>query len=643
MSASAANPDDRISESMIREVRERLSADRLVRRRLPGGGRLYVERRLPFLFVHREPGDALVPDAAGLVTAEAAYLIAPRAAELHDDLRRIVQAVAAVMLDAFGAFLLVELWTGGARQESAKAGGRSTVRRPTFSIISGSLEPDDATVRELARALAEIPLRPAALEVEVRTGEPRHVADLPPLLPPRLAGTRAAHAIALEVQPVHRQAKTGTPYPAVYRALRDGLSLALRKTAYHFALTHSTHEPPHFHSLGRRVAVRAARDVDRALTEISRSFDFLLQVTPVNAAGARDAFERSGFAREPEFDYRPLVVDVDDLKRQLYNLPIEQLEDPTLAHLLGDSRDELDRRITMLGDRGTPRFLYGSLAVYGTVDRPQRDLALELLQGLQRGEEIDRHDAVVDAAAFAARAEAEITWYRERHPAMASRVLVRGDVTGLLVSRGDLLIGSRLHVAEGRVDALLQHEVGTHVVTYYNGLAQPLGQLATGLAGYEELQEGLAVLAEHLSGALTIPRLRLLAGRVVAVHHLVDGATFVDTFRELTAEHGFAEAEAFQMCLRVYRSGGLTKDAIYLRGLQRLLDYLRDDGDLEPLLLGKVALAQVPALRELRWREYLRPPPLRPRYLDTDAAQERLTRLRAGSTIMDLAATTPTR
>ncbi len=40
--------------------------------------------------------------------------------------------------------------------------------------------------------------------------------------------------------------------------------------------------------------------------------------------------------------------------------------------------------------------------------------------------------------------------------------------------------------------------------------------MAIGLAGYEETQEGLAVLAEFLVGGLSPHRLRQLAVRVVA-------------------------------------------------------------------------------------------------------------------------------
>ena len=66
----------------------------------------------------------------------------------------------------------------------------------------------------------------------------------------------------------------------------------------------------------------------------------------------------------------------------------------------------------------------------------------------------------------------------------------------------------RVHAAiVQEVGALLQHEVGTHLVTHVNGSAQPIKVLGTGFAGYDETQEGLAVLAEIACGGLTAFRL----------------------------------------------------------------------------------------------------------------------------------------
>ena len=183
---------------------------------------------------------------------------------------------------------------------------------------------------------------------------------------------------------------------------------------------------------------------------------------------------------------------------------------------------------------------------------------------------------------------------------------------------------------------MIQHEVGTHVLTYINGRDQPFQQLYCGLAGSDELQEGLAVLSEYLVGGLSPPRIRLLAGRVMATRMLIDGATFIDTFRELHFRHGFSQRTAYIVTSRIYRSGGYTKDAVYLRGLVNLVKYLRNGGELAPLLIGKISIEDVPVINELQLRKVLTPSLLRPRYLDSPKSASRLNDLKNGTNIFKL-------
>ena len=52
-------------------VRTRLAAGLPVRRTLPGGGRLHIDRPLPFLCVYRVPPGQPEPGADGLVRTQA--------------------------------------------------------------------------------------------------------------------------------------------------------------------------------------------------------------------------------------------------------------------------------------------------------------------------------------------------------------------------------------------------------------------------------------------------------------------------------------------------------------------------------------------------------------------------------------------
>jgi uncharacterized protein (TIGR02421 family) len=371
--------------------------------------------------------------------------------------------------------------------------------------------------------------------------------------------------------------------------------------------------------------------VDRELADIALGYRFLLDVTPVNLVDARHRFLDRG--TPPEFRYRPLEDDVDVVASRLAKVDIHAVEDATLSHVLLAKHREVGLQIEMLRCRGSTDFLPLSTELYGAVSPILLAAAEQLLDEIR----VPTNDEgpSVDAATFARLADAEVDRYRQALPQLDVKIEVRDDGTGIMVINGDLLIASSATVPASRVNALLQHEVGTHVVTFVNGTHQPLHLLAAGLAGYEETQEGLAVLAEHLVGGLSAARLRQVAARTVAVHQMVEGASFADVHRALTG-HGVRRVSAFTIAARVFRSGGLTKDAIYLRGLIDLMSHLSAGGNLEVLCLGKMGLADAPLVEQLMTRGLLDEPVLRPRYLDDPAAQARLRQAGAVASLVDL-------
>ena len=628
-----------ISERLIADVCGRLAENNRVRRTLPHGGRLHIDRQLPFLCVYRRPVRVNDIGTQQLVEGEASFMIAPGELSMREGVRVLMRRVIEILKPCFGAFLLVEIWAGSTTAETGADGDACAVLtqlKPGFMISTKDVTELGQTVIALERGLQRIKVSKVSADVAVNGRMLGRPPGLPPLLSLAEARSLGCWMLGLEVRPIYRDTETGELYPAILRTLRRGLGGGLKQAFFTFVRTHTGIQLPHYHSLGRRAMVKEVWEVDRRLAEIGDSFDFLLQVTPINSEAAWREFQRERFGKAPVFHYRPLSAEPSELKRRLHQIPIDRIEDPTLAHLFREKQDELDRKITMLSDVGTARFLFGSLQVYGGVEPSLRILAQEILDRVPiRGRRPTERQ--LSAEAFAERATAEIQRYRDVHPDFRAEVSIQDDLySGLLVSGGDLLIGKHTRVPADRVEALVQHEVGTHLVTYYNGRAQPFRQLDLGLAGYDCLQEGLAVLSEFLVGGLNGPRLRLLAARVMAVEQLVKGATFVDAFRLLTEAYRFSRWSAYTVAMRVYRGGGLTKDTLYLHGLVEMLDYLCKGGDIEPLLVGKLAAEHIPMIRELRLRHVLRDPPFQPRYLDNPVVRERLEQLRQGVSVLDL-------
>lgn len=371
----------------------------------------------------------------------------------------------------------------------------------------------------------------------------------------------------------------------------------------------------------------ADRAIDRALADLCRRLPLLLAVTPTNVERARSEFLSAGL-EEPQFEYRPLP-DLDAASRTLDQIRPAEGVDPVLSHLFVAKHRELRTRIALLRARNSPASLAASLELFGHVDDTLVATATALL------EEPYLRDVgpTITALQFANHARREVERYRRACATWEGRVLLREDVSGVLVEQGDLLIGAGTVIATSRIQPLLHHEVGTHMLTHANGTAQPLRLLSVGLAGYDELQEALGVLAEYLSGGLNQSRIRVMAARVIAARRRIDGLSFRNTFDDLVA-HGLSRGAAFATTMRAYRAGGVTKDAVYLRGLLRLADVLAAGEDIAPLYVGKLSFEAAPLLEDLTGRGVLVPPPVLPRILVADTAHRRLEDLRNGVGIL---------
>ncbi len=162
--------------------------------------------------------------------------------------------------------------------------------------------------------------------------------------------------------------------------------------------------------------------------------------------------------------------------------------------------------------------------------------------------------------------------------------------------------------SERDLQQLVQHEAFIHIGSSLNGRKQSgLPLLAAGHPGTTRTQEGLAVFAEMISGAMDPARMRRLANRVIAIHMATEGADFLDLYR-FFLDHGNESQQAFESARRVVRGGLLsggapfTKDVVYLEGLLGVHNFLRATvqfGRLDCLHLlfcGKLDIEDLPAM-----------------------------------------------
>ena len=617
-------------EVIAEVVHSRLLKNRRVRRNLPEHGRIRIDRQLPFLCIYRQPFDRPDPGTRELVTTEAAYLFGTGKREHHRGIMSLCQNINLAMAEQFGPFLIIEIWS---QPQPPPAGELA------FGIVTPDAQSIPSTVSALQRTLENIQIFGRKTVVSIRECHEIQPPGLEPLEAVcSKAGPEGCCQIGLAISPVYRDADDGTLFPLVLNDLRKQLAIAIRQSVAEFTGTTSKSaasiDAAAFHMLGPSSLVKAAKFIDQRLREVSESFDFLLQVTPINADAALEEFQSGGFKTLPTLHYRPLPFHPNLIKRRLFDIEIERIEDPTLAHLCWEKQEQLDLQLTALREIGSPDFLYSSLQLYGEPDENLLELARNIISRLPDTTCNTETTECLQADQLLDRVRAEFDYYRSRLPEFDASVVISDEiVSGIMVSRDRLIISPTVKLSARRVEGLMHHEVGTHLLTYFNGRCQPFQQLYAGLSGYEELQEGLAVLAECLVGGMTTTRWRTLAARVFAVHSMVSGASFADTYALLHEEASFSELQAFRIALRVYRGGGLTKDLIYLRGLCGVMKYLAAGHDIEPLYIGKIGLQHIPLVQEMRRRKIIVPPGVLPRFCEDDEFRTRLEAIRHKSVL----------
>ena len=623
-----------ITDEFIQNVCEKIRKNKAVRMDLPGWGRVHIDRQLPFLCLYRLPTNRSDAGTDKFVLAEASYIIADEA--LTDNgLGKLVEAIGKTINEECGAFLLVEVWSMCMPEE--ESGSSPQNHREAFTIVSkkrGLLTPEIETMKN---RLSQIKIDDLKATVGIKYTTDIRPQEMQPIIDTRnLSGTNS-YMLGLAIKPIYHDQTGVELYPFELSKLQKCISKTLKKTFFTFVKKHTTAVTSDYRELGRKGVTEAVYEIDEAMAKLEDSFDFLLQVSPVNSKEAWKEFQASEFRETPAFYYRPRPFDPSLVKRELFKIPIEEIEDPVLSEIFIEKRDEIDRKLTMLNDRGTANFLHGSIQVYGGVEEDLLKTSMEILEAISNVKTDKKPKEMADAIEFARAAKKEIAYYKKICPAVDAKVEIRDDIaSGAMVSAGNFLIYRWSSFPKDRIEALIHHEIGTHVLTYFNGLSQPFKQLHTGLKGYDEMQEGIAVLSEYLCGGLTLNRIKILAARVVAVHTMINGATFVETFHLLKNEYGLSPKTAFTVTTRVFRGGGLTKDAVYLRGFLHIFDYLKDGGKLDLLFVGKIAANHIPLIQELLLRKILIKPPLSPRYLEDEEALKRLEMIRNGHSILDI-------
>lgn len=611
-----------LSEQSIETIIKKLKNGEEINATLPGNGVLHIEKSLPYLVIYRNRNDD--HGTSRMVTSESSFLLIGN--EDFKGYQNLLFHISDLLSTEFESYMLFEMYSGKIDSNTFVIKGPADKLPKTLEVLKKELD----NINSIYSGLY--------LKAEIKNTTRRHAEVDKALMSISEAKKCGALLVGLEIPPVY-QNKDGNLYPVFFRKFRDYIIPAIHKSIFHFIRVQTQFGVASYNSLGRKYLKDKVFDIDKKLSKIERSFQFLWLVSPANIHNIKETFFKSNYEKVLDYHYRLLPIDPDILKRELYNLEIEEIDDPAMSHLFQEKREELDLKISMLHERGTKEFFFNGVNLYGGIDKKLHEAAEQILRDVPERDIHNHPEEMLDSKRFSSLARKEFDYFREQNNNFKCKVHIREDVNIMMVSHGELYIPKDYQMNKTEAKGLIQHEVGTHVLTYFNGSQQPLEQLCIGLADYDPLQEGLAVLAEYLVDGLPGNRLRTLAGRVIASSNLMNGGGFREIFDSLYKKYNFSPERAFNITSRIMQGGGFIKDVVYLKGLVHLRGYLQNGGDHDSLLAGKFALKHKPIIKELTERKVLNKGTLRPSYMITEDYKKRLKLIRDGLPISQM--TTP--
>lgn len=345
-------------------------------------------------------------------------------------------------------------------------------------------------------------------------------------------------------------------------------------------------------------------EIDRKLDVLVKKVELLNYINPLNIEEEKERFFKNKYTENPNFIYPKVDFDSFQLQRELFALPIEDIEDDVVRSLYEDIIYEYSGLIECITTIGKgKKFYYNSLKSFGTPTENDVDNAKFILHfddEINIEESLPRYDVHETEQLFRTYSKQYDFTYEIIHSDKLSAI-------AMVLSNDKTLVLNKNHTfSENDIQILTNHEIGVHMVTTMNSLQNELKIFSHGFPNNVETQEGLAVYSEFMSDSITLARLKQIAYRVIAVDSLEKGYDFKQTFKLLFNNYDLTKLTAFNIALRVHRGGGFTKDYLYLTGLKKIYNYAKNK-DLNLLLTGKTSLEYEESIAYLITNNYAKP------------------------------------
>ena len=411
--------------------------------------------------------------------------------------------------------------------------------------------------------------------------------------------------LATEIKKVYCNETTGEDFPEIIALLRQSFKEAVIQNAQFFSEQETNWKSTVTAHLLDKRKDRDLITLDKKLHRMLRSFELLAFVNPINTAAEQRRFAKNKYNELPSFKYSPIKVSPFELKQSLSSLQTAKISDVSIRYMYETVINSYFDKIDLLASLNTKKFLYNSLRYFGRPSKQDIQNANYLLHLPAIPSEPDRAPYLPTEQAMGLFKDALEAYGISCKIELSNKVISQVMV---LNSRQTILIRPDAKFTIKDANALIEHEIGVHMVTTQNSNLQQLKLFNLGLPVNTRTQEGLAILSEYLSGNITLKRLRKLAMRVIVTDMMCNGADFIECFDYLNRDLNVGSSDAYTIVTRIFRGGGFTKDYLYLSGFVQTLKLWKDHVSFKPLLIGKTSMDFYDLIEEMIQRDMISHP-----------------------------------
>jgi len=352
--------------------------------------------------------------------------------------------------------------------------------------------------------------------------------------------------------------------------------------------------------------------IDDELVSIDSEIKLLSHLKPINLKSEHTKFLVDP-TYNPQFEYTPLKFDTQNLYTRLKRL---EYPDTPIGTLWGKKADEITRKIKLIESRGTKEFTKCSEALYG---KPNKAL---LNKAIKEIKEMPKSFPDTKQTLSAMEAKKHFEKAIEEFGLKGWSVKLKDEMVSDAIAgkKNSIFIRSEARFSKERLQGTIAHEIETHAFTAMNGSMQPYKIFQRGLADYLLTEEGLAVYNQELTESSETEKKYWPASSVIGIYKSLQGS-FADVYAEVM-QYGFSADRAWKVAIKAKRGmsdtskpGAFTKDFVYFKGYQMILDYIAKGGDLENLYYGKINLKDLDIVKKVKGLK-------KPTYLPTNLREK---------------------